>query len=287
LIAALTADPAATAEANLAYSRGWEMSFRELYFRAAPVKQVAVEFGSLGIEKGVSTEATAYDDDGYIAGERVRLFDPKHLFFDQVAATFAYEGDLVVPSFFARGERLKQENYRQFLVAKKFGSRFDTSADYTFDKGTHTLRQAVFVKIPETKALDSVRLELYQRLNDLVISGNTFHAHQGFALTASKTFYRKFQLDGGAAHIDYDYGVLTGNRFLATIGFSMNGDSYLTGTRAFTRANYKAARGITFYGYFTHLIADGPPADLLLNKQGVTGGMTIDLKTLLTKARVL
>lgn len=112
----------------------------------------------------------------------------------------------------------------------------------------------------------------------------TFHAHQGFAVTGSKTFYKKFQLEGGAAHIDYDYGVLTANRVAAWAGFSINGDSYLTGTRAFTRANFKATSGITFYGYFTHVITDAPEADMIVNKQGVSGGMTIDLKKLLSKS---
>ena len=285
--ASFAADPAGYPMAQAIYSRGWAMSFRQLYFHAAPIKQVALEYGSLGIEKGVSTEATTYDDDGYITGERVLFFDPKHLFFDQVSFTNAYEGDVLTPSFFERGERLKEANYRQVLAAKTFGKRLQTSADYTFDKGTHTTREAALVKAPELKVVDSVRLELYQRLNAYALSGQTFEARQGFAFTGTKTFYKRFQLDGGYAHIDYDYGVLTGDRLLAAVGFSMNGDSYLTGNRAFARANWKPAPGVSFYGYYTHMTSTAPPSNILFNKEGLNGGMTIDLKGLLTKAKVM
>jgi hypothetical protein len=285
--AAIAADPEGFAMVQATFSRGYAMSVRQLYFRAAPVKQVELEYGSLGIEKGVSTEVTTYDDDGYITGERVRFFDPTHLFFDQIAFTNAYEGDLITPSFFQRGERLKEANYRQVLAAKGFGKRLQTSADYTFDKEIHTTREAVLVKAPELKVVDSVRLELYQRLNVHVLSGETFEARQGFAVTGTKTFYKQFQLDGGYAHIDYDYGVLTGSRLLSAVGFSMNGDSYLTGNRAFARANWKPAPGVTFYGYYTHMTSTAPPSNGLFNKEGLNGGMTIDLKSLLTKARVM
>jgi len=285
VIAALGADPNA---AKAEVSRGWEMSFRQLYFSAAPIKQLAFEYGSLSIDKGVSTEATTYDDDGYITGERVRVFDPKHLYLDQIAFTNAYEGDINTPSFFERGERLKEAgNYRQVLAAKNFGKRFQASADYTFDKGTHTTHEATLAKLPEVKAVDSVRLELYQRLNDTLLEGQTFYAHQGFAVTGTKTFHKKFQLEGGYAHIDTDYGVLVGDRVDAAVGFSMNGDSFLTGSRAFTRANWKVAPGVSLSGYYTHTTGSYAPSVLLINKEGLNGGMTIDLKKLLTKARVM
>lgn len=284
VLAAAAADPDGAATV---ISRGWGMNFRQLYFSAAPVKQIALEYGSLYIDRGESTEATTYDDDGYISGERVRILDSKHLFVDQMSFTNAYEGDIDTPSFFKRGERLKEANYRQVLATKQFGKRFNTSADYTFDKGTHTTREAIVAKLPEIKAIDSIRLELYQRLNDHVLFGETYHAHQGFAVTGTKTFRKRFQLDGGYAHIDEDYGVLTGSRILSAIGFSMNGDSFLTGSRAFTRANWKVAPGIIMYGYYTHTTSPAPPANLLLNKEGLNGGLTIDLKGLLTKARVM
>jgi len=284
---AVLADPAAYQTDRQVPSRGWQMNFRQLYFSAAPVKQLSFEYGSLGIERGASTEATTYDEDGYLTGERLRILDPNHLFFDQIAVTFAYEGDVFHPSFFDRAERLGQSNYHQFLASKRFGSRVSASVDYTFDKGTHTLRQAALLKIPELKVIDSVRPELYQRLNDKMLSGENFSSGSGFAITASKTFARKFQLEGGYAGIDQQYGVLTGDRLLAVFGFSMNGDAFLTGNRVFVRANWKVSPYITLFGYYTHEVTTPPVADYNFNRQALNGGATIDFKAILTKMHVL
>ena len=287
LYSAVLADPSDYQMAKLAPSRGWEMSFRQLYFSATPVKELSFEYGSIGIERGASTEATTYDDDGYLTGERLRILAPDHLFFDQIAITFAYEGDLFQTSFFNRAERLGQSNYHQFLASKRFGNRLSTSIDYTFDKGTHTLRQALLLKVPELKAIDSVRPEFYQRLNDKVLSGQTYDSGSGFAITASKTFAKRFQLEGGYAGIDEQYGVLTGIRIMALFGFSMNGDAFLTGNRVFTRANWKVTPYITFFGYFTHQVTTPPLIDTNLNKQSLNGGATINFQTILTKMHVL
>jgi hypothetical protein len=158
--------------------------------------------------------------------------------------------------------------------------------DYTFDKGTHTIHEAALFKIPEVKLVDSVRPELYQRLNDHTITGETYHAGQGFAITASKTF-KKFQLEGGFAHIDQDYGVLTGQRLTATFGFSMNGDAFLTGTRVFTRANWNITPYVTLFGYYTHQLTDPPEGNLDLNKQSLNAGATVNFKNLLAKMHIL
>jgi len=285
--AAIEADPSGYGKLAGVPSRGWEMYFRQLYFSAAPVKQVAIEYGSLGIEKGEGTEATTYDDDGYVTGERLRLMDPRHLFFDQVSVTYGYEGDIFQPNFFDRGERLGQSNYHQFLVAKHVGSRIHASGDYTFDKGTHTIHEAVLAGVKEMKALDGVRLETYQRLNDKLLSGATFHAGQGFAVTGTKTFFKQFQLDAGAAHIDQDYGVLTGDRVLAFGGFSMNGDAFLTGSRLFVRANWKVNPYINLFGYYTHEVTDPPPGSYNFNKEAANFGATVDFKSMLTRFHVL
>ena len=59
-------------------SNGWEFYMRELYFSATPIKFVTVEFGSFGIERGYGTEITTFDEDGYLAGERIRLRAPNN-----------------------------------------------------------------------------------------------------------------------------------------------------------------------------------------------------------------
>jgi hypothetical protein len=200
--------------------------------------------------------------------------------------TNAYEGDIFQPNFFARAERLGQANYRQVLVGKKFGNRLNSSVDYTYDKGTDIVREAIQIKAPELKVLDAARFELYQRVNDTALQGEIFRSHQGAAVTLSKTFQKRFQLDGGYVSVDRDYGVLTGSRLLAVAGFSMNGDAFLTGNRVFARANWKIAPFIALFGYYTHEVTV-PTSFIQLNKQSINCGGTIDFKEMLTKLHVL
>jgi hypothetical protein len=262
-------------------SNGWDMYVRQLYFSAAPVKQLELEYGSLAIAKGYSTEITTYDDDGYIAGERLRIRDPKHLFVDEISVTFAYEGDIYDPNFFTRGERLGQSNYHQFLAAKSFDKRFKASLDFTEDKGTHVMREAALVGIGETRVLDGARVELYQRTNDITLQQGLFPSGSGFAFTGTKLLAKKrFKLEGGFADIDKNYAALLGSRLLAQAGFSMNADTFGIGQRVFGRASLQVTPYFTLFGFYTHLTkVDGFDG----TNQGMNFGGTIDFKEMLSK----
>ena len=84
-------------------SGGWSFYIRRLYLDAEPVKGLEAQYGSLDINRGVASEITTYDNDGYIAGERILIKQPKNIFFDEASVTYAYIGDLYTPNFFARG----------------------------------------------------------------------------------------------------------------------------------------------------------------------------------------
>ena len=118
----------------------------------------------LDIDRGAASEITTYDYDGYVAGERLLINRPDKLFFDEAAVTYAYLGDLYVPNFFARGERLAHSDYHQFLLRKQIKTRINASFDYTWQNASNTLREAVEARIPEARVVDSVRFEAYERL---------------------------------------------------------------------------------------------------------------------------
>ena len=124
-------------------------------------------------------------------------------------------------------------------------------------------------------------------MNDKTISGQTYDSGQGFAITASKTFAKRLQLEGGYAQVDQNYGVLTGDRLMATFGFSMNGDAFLTGNRLFTRASWNVLPYLTFFGYYTHEVTNPPVQNENLNKQSINAGAIVNFKTILTKMHVL
>ena len=272
-------------------TRGGYFYFRQLYASATPVKQVTFEFGSLPIDHGQNSEITSFDDDGYISGERVRVQDPKHLYFDRVGATWAYIGSSLTPNFLARGNDLTRSNYQQYLVEKKLGKHFVASTDFTEIRGTHTWREAGAIKVPESKVIDSVLVELYQRTNSSTISGSTFQSASGFAVSGSKKLFKRLDLGVGYDSVDRYYAVYSGSIYLCVVGMGWNGDSYTNGKRAFAKANLELYDGVTAFGFYTHLTSwVSPPttvAEYVNFNQGYNAGINFDLKKLINKEKRL
>ena len=194
-------------------SRGWQIYLRQLYASATPIKQITVEYGGLGIERGLNSEMTTYDDDGYMTGGRLRIKDPDHLFFDQLAATFGYVGDIYFPNIFDRGNRFLQSNYHQFLAEKKLKGHFDASVDYTEHFGTHTLREGILVNTAKSRLIDSVRGEFYQRTNDVVLQTIKFDGGSGWGFTGANL---TFALRGRFPRVPTRKGMACNVSFLKT-----------------------------------------------------------------------
>ena len=281
---AKTADPVGFAELQGQHSTGWGFYMRELYIHASPIKALTVEFGSFGIERGVATEATTFDDDGYLNGERAIVRDPKHLFFDQVGFTTAYLGNFNTPSMFDRGAAFKQSNYRQVFVKKQLNERIAFSGEYNWLNDTDTLREAATVQVPETKVIDNLRFEAYERLNTVNLQGLNVSGAPGYAITLQKAVSKRLSGDIGYADIDKDYSVYFASRFFHAVGFGLNGDQYGLGRHPFIHASYKVNPVITAFGFYTHEV--GPELNTL-NQQGLNAGLTFNLKALInTEQRV-
>ena len=271
-------------------SGGGQLYFRQFYLQAQPVKGVEFQFGGIAINHGVNTEATSYDDDGYMAGERVSLKHPENVWLNEVSYTRGYLGDLYTPNFFARGDRLAISNYWQILGRKDFGNKLSFSSDYTYttpESATYYLkivREGIWVNTKKTKTLDSVRLEAYQRLNQgFYAPGYPFLHGKGYAVTASRSFSHRFAIDAGAANIDHDYGTGLGPNAQAIIfGLTTNGDQYGEGKRYFVRPTIPLNHWISLVGDFSHVYGGKVTTDIgpipLWNAQYLTAGLTFDLK---------
>jgi hypothetical protein len=284
VVEAAGGDPQGVAFLTSVNSAGWEFYARELYFSATPVKPVTFEFGSFGFERGFSTEITTFDDDGYLTGERLRIHEPRHLFFDQISYTNAYFGDFAVPNFFSRGDSLGKSNYRQLTVEKQVSARVGVSGEYNSLMKTRTFREAIFVNTKESRIVDKVRLEGYERVSRTTLQGDPEAPRQGVALTLEKSVTERLKVDTGVASIDRDYGLYSGSSFLQEMGFSFNGDNYNTGIRVFTHASYKVNPVITAFGFYTRITGENIPN---FATQGLNAGLNFDLKALInTEKRV-
>ncbi|MFM9905486.1 MAG: hypothetical protein ACKVQJ_13060 [Pyrinomonadaceae bacterium] len=176
---------------------------RQLYFDAKPGNGFEFQIGSLSFNNGEGTEATSYDNDGYIVGERLQIRRPKQLYFDEISATSGYVGDLLQPNVFRRLRRLSKSNYHQFLIRKQVNKAVGFSSDYTFESGVDTFRQAVKFTIPKSRVFDFVLFENYQRIDP--------NPGYGFNIYGQKKLNTAFTL--GTGFIRIDRTMLNADRF--------------------------------------------------------------------------
>jgi hypothetical protein len=195
---------------------------KQLYFDAKPVKSLEFQFGGIGVNNGENTEITGYDNDAYITGERLQIRKPKKLYFDEISFTNGYVGDLNRPSVFRRFKHLDKSNYHQFLVRKQITKKVGFSADYTFESGVDTLRQAIKIKLPKSHFVDSLLYENYERIDP--------HPGYGFALIGDKKLFSKLTLVGGFIKISHPM---------------FNSDCFPRGERICFSAAYKITNELT------------------------------------------
>lgn len=271
-------------------SGGGQLYMRQLFLAAEPIDGVKFEFGGFGINHGVNSEATSYDDDGYMSGERVSLQRPKQFWISEVSYTRGYLGDLYNPNFFSRGGRLSQSNYWQILGRKDFGKKIAVSADYTFTRPEgaafflKTTREGIAVDTHFTKAVDKVRFEAYQRINaGFYAAGFPFPDGKGYALTLSRDFHHRFGMEAGIANIDSSFTTNLGiNAQAIILGLSVNGDQYGVGQRYFVRPTIQLGHSASLVGAFSHvygapLVTLSGPVDAW-NAQSLTAGVQFDIK---------
>jgi hypothetical protein len=233
-------------ETGVGVKRGnLNLYLKHLYLSAQPIKGVELQYGGFDFLRGAATEITTYNNDGFLTGQRVIVRRPRELFFDEIAYTAGFFGDLTTPNLNRRYHRLKQVNYHQFIVSKKIGERAQASADYTFVGGADILRQAVKVNTPELRVVDSLRLELYERL-DGNVEGS---ADAGFALLGEKTLKKKWTITGGYTQIDPRSG-------------NVNADRVFQGKHLYGLLSYQLTPEIAV-GVFTSRILDEPRQPVL------------------------
>ena len=262
-------------------SGGWSFYVRRAYLDLEPIHGLEFQYGSMDINRGAASEITTYDNDGYISGERILIKRPENFFFDEASVTYAYLGDLYTPNFFVRGDRLAHSDYHQFLLRKKFAKRIDSSFDYTWQNASNTLRQDAFIRIPESRVVDSVRLEFYERLNKISFSeiSDFVPGAKGFSFTGDKKFGPRLSFEGGYAHIDPHQGVLTQTENLATMCMGINGDAYGLGNRYFFRPTIKLTPYLDAFGFYTHEIGRFSVVDQVVwNKEALNAGLLFNIK---------
>jgi hypothetical protein len=191
-----------------------------------------------------------------------------------------------------RGPGFTKSNYRQLVGTKQLSKRVGISGEYNWISNnvrTSTTREAIVVKIPESRALDSFRLEAYEMNSHVTLEGNDDARRQGFALVGEKKA-GSVSGDFGFATVDRNYGLYTGSNFAQQIGFSLNGDNYNTGIRIFSHMNYRISPVVSAFGFYTRFTGtpeNDPNNGYLsnINTQGLNAGLSFNLKELFNTER--
>ncbi|MEP6848249.1 MAG: hypothetical protein ABI999_05285 [Acidobacteriota bacterium] len=194
-----------------------EFNLRQLYFDAKPYKAVEVQFGGLAVNFGDNTEAITYDNDNYITGARVQIRAPKKVYFDEISLTTATLADINRPDIFHRMRHLDVQNYRQFLVRKQVNKVVSITGDYTFESGIDTFHQAIKIKLPPRKLIDTFLFENYERVDP--------DRSYGFNIFGEKKLNKIFTTSGGFA--DIHIRAFNGDRFPPGKRFYFTGQAKL------------------------------------------------------------
>ena len=213
----------------------WNPAVRHFYVAGKPAKGLELQVGGLAMARGESSEITSYDNDGFMVGERVSVQRRAQLYFDEIAVTVGYLGDTGIPNVFRRLDSLNDHNYTQLLVARQLHARVTASADWTKVAGIETWRQAARITTREARLFDSVRVELYERVDGV--------GGKGFAAGFEKALPRKSSLTLGWADID-------------RANPTLNGDRYARGRRIFADARIPLPADFSLNAFYTRAIDD-------------------------------
>lgn len=239
---------------------------KQLFLSATPVTGIEFQYGGIYVTRGESTEITTYDDDGYIAGERIAVRRPRVLFVDEMSITRGLLGPAGLPNLFDRWYGMTQPNYLQVLAVKRVTSTLAASMDYTSVAGADTLHGAVVLRFAPAAPLTSLRYEQYYR--------HTRPAAAGFAVTAEPPAMKRIRLSGGYTTVDEHYDA-NANRA------KLNSERMQRGRRFFVTANVPLSGALSAVVFFTRAL---PATYELTNRTRVDAMVQYDLLSVLRRS---
>jgi hypothetical protein len=199
-----------------AFSSGWNSTgigtgngtakiyLKQLFAAAEPWKGIELQYGSLYPARGLSTEITSYDNDGYLTAGRVSVRRPREAFFDDITVSVGYLGYLNTPFVFDRTGAFSRQNYWQLFASKQIAAALTLSTDYSVIEDDGVLRQAARWRINQP-ILDVVMGEYGVRLDG--------GSHQtAFAFSGEKTIAH-VTVQAGYANVDPVFAQLNGDRY--------------------------------------------------------------------------
>jgi hypothetical protein len=228
------------------YGSGWNASgiggtfsptvyLKHLYAAISIGRHLEVEYGSLYPIPGRSTTTVGYDNDGYLAGQRVRLTKATRL-FDHITATYAHFGTTGPQQFTGRLSTLWRPNLAQVYVRKELTPGWTVAGDYMAGAGTRTVRLALAGT--NRVGLDTLGIEAYRE--------RARPRGFGFGAHATRSLTPRVSLRIGYGDIDSRQALLSGTEFF-------------DGRRIYAQTEMRVTRGLSGRVLWTQAFANARP----------------------------
>lgn len=166
-------------------TRQWVFNMKTFYFGQKIGKHFEAQAGGLEFDRGVATEASAADNDGFLNGYRSMVTTSgKGWMPNKVVVTVGFVGALGVVNVYNRMyHHMDDANYGQVLVQKAFNKKHEASVEYNALEGIDYIRGAYRWKKIPAHVFDELQLELLSRATE--------NATFGWSTTLGKSLGQK------------------------------------------------------------------------------------------------
>lgn len=210
---------------------------KQLFFQGDITKDVRVQIGGLGIDRGrVFNEIVHFDNDVYTMGFRVNLSNVLGL--NRITLTAANIGGFETPNVWDRFGDFGKFNYYQLLLEKDFGTRAIAAFELSKLEQDIWLRQGLRLNVEELKVLSFLTAQAYERIDE---HGDVKF---GFAFLGERQIGKNLSVSVCYANIDLLYG-------------GLNGDRYNIGERFCGGAVYKISNHLSLEAFVTQSLERG------------------------------
>lgn len=218
------------------------LSVKDLFVGQKLGPHMELQVGGIEFDRGVGTEATFADDDGFQVGYRLQYSLPGGWWPERMQVTAARIDEFHHPSVFARLPGLGDPNAVQVLAQKQLGENTQVSGEFDRIAGVHFGRWAVRWTPPAV--LDKLILESMVRASD--------DPSVGYSLQLARGFKPVGPWNLALTYSHMEWGVFEqGQRRLL-----LNGDQPNLGQRLAFQVSRPMGHGLTLTGFVSRQLDD-------------------------------
>ncbi len=143
------------AETGNAFQPGWNysgwgrnaasqsFSVKDLFLGQRIGSRLELRAGGIEFDRGLGTEATFADDDGFHVGYQVQYGPPRGWWPEKLQVTISHIGEFQHPSVFARFPGMSSPNAVQVLAEKRLAEKLEFSGEFDRIEGVEFTRLAL------------------------------------------------------------------------------------------------------------------------------------------------